>query len=156
VLIHVADPWSVIRRLIAALKPAGWLIIEDFDPSLVRRDLPSACPEDAALSRKVFTAMRTLMLERGLNVDFARDLYTNMVALGLAEVAMEGHVAVRPGGSAGAELDRTNLCQIRDEAIARGLLTSDEVERMAALLESPASAVLSPVMFSAWGRKPLC
>jgi hypothetical protein len=50
---------------------------------------------------------------------------------------MEGHVAVRPGGSAGAELDRANLFQIRDEAIARELLTSDQVDRMATLLESP-------------------
>lgn|SRR5262245_9971199 len=154
VLIHVADPWSVIRRLIAALKPNGWLLLEDFDPSLVRRDLPSACAEDAALSRKVFAAMRTLMLQRGLNVDFARDLYANMVAMGLVDVAMEGHIAVRPGGSPGAELDRANLSQIRDEAIARGLLTSDEVDRMATLLELPAFAVLSPVMFSARGRKP--
>jgi ubiquinone/menaquinone biosynthesis C-methylase UbiE len=156
VLIHVADPWNAVRRLTAALKPGGWLVIEDFDPCLVRRDLPCAHPDDATLSHKVFAAMRTLMLERGLNVDFARDLYANMVAMGLLDVAMEGHLAVRPGGSAGALLDRANLSQIRDEAIARNLLTPDEVERMATSLQSETFAVLSPVMFSAWGRKASC
>jgi SAM-dependent methyltransferase len=154
VLIHVADPWGAIERLAGALKPGGWLLIEDFDPSLVRRDLPCADDADAALISKVFGAMRALMFDRGLNVDFARSLYPRLVALGLCDVGMEGHMAVRAGGSPGAQLDRANLAQIRDEAIARELLTSEEVERMTTSLESKRLAVLSPVMFSAWGRKP--
>jgi hypothetical protein len=68
---------------------------------------------------------------------------------------MEGHVSVRPGGSNGAQLDLANLSQVRDEAIAHGLLTTDEADRMATLLQSPEFAILSPVMFSAWGRRPL-
>jgi SAM-dependent methyltransferase len=153
VLIHVPNPWHAVERLIAALKPGGWLLIEDFDPSLVRRDLSCASANDAALCNKVFTTMRVLMTERGLDVDFARNLYPRLIAMDLAEVAMEGHLAVRPGGSIGARLDQANLAQIGEEAIARKLLTRAEVERMAAALESHEFAVLSPVMFSAWGRK---
>jgi SAM-dependent methyltransferase len=153
VLIHVVNPWRAVERLIAALKPGGLLLIEDFDPSLVRRDLSCACASDAALCNKVFATMRVLMTERGLDVDFARNLYSRLIAMGLVDVAMEGHVAVRPGGSIGARLDQANLAQISEEAIARKLLTLAEVERMAAALESNEFAVLSPVMFSAWGRK---
>jgi len=154
VLIHVAKPWRAVERLVAALKPGGWLLIEDFDPSLVRRDLPCANANDAALCSKVFATMRVLMTERGLDVEFTRNLYPNLLAMGLVDLAMEGHLAVRPGGSIGTRLDQANLAQISQEAIARKLLTPAEVERMAAALGSDEFAVLSPVMFSAWGRKP--
>jgi SAM-dependent methyltransferase len=154
VLIHVADPWRAIRRLIAALKLGGWLMIEDFDPSVADRSLPCADGAAAGLTIKVFQAMRTLMQDRGLDVEFARNLYANFAAMGLVAVGMEGHMGVRPGGSDGARLDLANLCQIRDEAIARRLLTASEIDQMAALLQSKAFAVLSPVMFSAWGQRP--
>jgi len=154
VLIHVADPWQAIRRLIATLKPGGWLVIEDFDPSFADRSLPCADGAAAELTIKVFQAMRTLMQNRGLDVEFARNLYANFAAMGLVAVGMEGHMDVRPGGSDGARLDLANLRQIRDEAIARHLLTASEIDQTAALLESKNFAVLSPVMFSAWGRRP--
>jgi SAM-dependent methyltransferase len=154
VLVHVPDPWRAIHRLIAALKPGGWLVIEDYDPSLVDRGLPCANDAAAALTIKVFQAMRALMQARGLDAAFARDLYARFIAMGLIAVGMEGHVAVRPGGSDGARLDLANLNQVRDEAIARGLLTAEEADRIAVLLESESFAVLSPVMFSAWGQRP--
>jgi SAM-dependent methyltransferase len=153
VLIHVSDPWGAIKRLVASLKRGGWLVIEDFDPSLIDRSLPCTGAEDAALTTKIFSAMRALMQDRGLDVEFARNLYAGFVALGLVEVGMEGHVAVRPGRSVGARLDRANLSQIRDEAIARKLLTPDEVDQMLTSLEAENFAVLSPMMFSAWGRQ---
>ena len=153
-LIHVPDPWRAIGKLIAALKPGGWLVIEDYDPSVVDRSLPCGDAAAAELTIKVFQAMRTLMLARGLDVEFARNLHARFVAMGLTAVGMEGHVAVRRGGSDGALLDLANLNQVREEAIARGLLTAGEADRMATLLQSPEFAVLSPVMFSAWGRRP--
>lgn len=155
VFVHVPDPWKAMCRLIAALKPDGWLVVEDYDPSLVDRALPCADETAAGLTVKVFQAMRTLMQARGLDVAFARSLYARFVAMGLTAVGMEAHVAVRAGGSDGALLDLANLSQVRDEAVARGFLTADEVDRMATLLQSPEFAVLSPVMFSAWGQRPL-
>src|SRR5262249_32094664 len=89
VLIHVADPWQAIRRLIATLKPGGWLVIEDFDPSFADRSLPCADGAAAELTIKVFQAMRTLMQNRGLDVEFARNLYANFAAMGLVAVGME-------------------------------------------------------------------
>ena len=138
--------------LIAALKPGGWLVVEDFDPSFAGRTLPSTDDAGTKLTAKVFAAMRTLMQGRGLDVEFARSLYARFVAMGLTEVGMEGHMGVRPGGSDGALLDIANLNQVRDEAVARGLLNADEVERMTALLETKEFAVFSPMMFSARDR----
>jgi trans-aconitate methyltransferase len=34
VLVHIAERERVLRRLVSALRPGGWLLIEDADPAL--------------------------------------------------------------------------------------------------------------------------
>lgn len=63
-------------------------------------------------------------------------------------------MAVHPGGSAGARLFQANFAQIRDAALAAGLITSAELDRMLALLDDPDFAISTPVLCTAWGRRP--
>lgn len=67
---------------------------------------------------------------------------------------MEGHVAVREGGSFGITLLAANFAQVRDEAVAKGLVTDAEVDAVLARLSEPDFALFSLVMFTAWGRHP--
>jgi hypothetical protein len=67
---------------------------------------------------------------------------------------MEGHVAVREGGDLGARLDAANFAQVREEAVAKGLITSAEVDVLLERLAARNFAVFSPLMFTAWGRAP--
>jgi hypothetical protein len=46
------------------------------------------------------------------------------------------------------------VAQIREAAVANGLITAEELDRMLALLDDPACAFASPTMFTAWGRHP--
>jgi len=73
--------------------------------------------------------------------------------VGLVEVGMEGHVAVREGGNSGASLDAANFAQIRKEAVSKGLITDAEVHKVLKCLGSPTFAIFSPIMFTAWGRR---
>ena len=66
---------------------------------------------------------------------------------------MEGQLALRPGGSAGARLDEANLSQVRDAAVGEGLVTPDDITRVMSLLEDPGFVFASPVMFTAWGQR---
>ncbi|MFN8511657.1 MAG: hypothetical protein U0841_03495 [Chloroflexia bacterium] len=66
---------------------------------------------------------------------------------------MEGQVGIHPGGSAGARLFAANFGQIREEAVAAGLIDAAELDRMLALLDDPDFAISTPVMFTAWGRR---
>jgi ubiquinone/menaquinone biosynthesis C-methylase UbiE len=154
VFIHISDPWTSIKRLVPTLKPGGWLVIEDFDFSSIDRSVPCSRAEDAALTKKVLCAMRVLMEERELDVEFAKNLYSGLAAMRLDRVGMEGHVTVLAGGSAGARLYQANLSQVTAEAVARKLLTAEEIDCMSTLLESESFAVLSSIMFSAWGQRP--
>ena len=65
-----------------------------------------------------------------------------------------GHLAIWPGGSERASLDQASFEQVRVELLERGLLTEQEITQVLSLLEDPTFAYSSPIMFSAWGRRP--
>ena len=145
---------QALARLVAALKPRGWLVIEDFDGRVIDRTIPMLDAAAAALFKRVGGALVTLMEERGFEVEWARRLYGRLKAAGLTEVGMEGHVAVSEGGSLGASLDAANFAQVRREAVAKGLVTDAEIDAVLARLNAPDFALFSLVMFTAWGRRP--
>jgi SAM-dependent methyltransferase len=154
VLIHVPQREATIGRLVNALKPGGWLVVEDYDPIIIDRTFPIANNEHAATMRKCLHALRSLMESRGMDMGWGRSLYRRFVAAGLVDVAMQGHMDLRSGSSPGARLDKLNLSQVRDEALREGLVTPEELDRMLSLLDDPRFVFASPVMFSARGQRP--
>jgi ubiquinone/menaquinone biosynthesis C-methylase UbiE len=154
VLQHVPQRLEALKRLAAALKPRGWLVIEEFDGRIVDRTIPTADPADAVCHSKMTRAVGRLMDDRGFEADWPRRLYGRLKTAGLTEVGMEGHLAVREGGSPGASLDAANYAQVHTEAVAKGLITDAEIDAVMARLEAPDFAMFSPVMFTAWGRAP--
>jgi ubiquinone/menaquinone biosynthesis C-methylase UbiE len=154
VLMHVPQRQKALASLVGALKPRGWLVIEDFDGRIIDRTIPVSDAAAAASFKRVGSALGRLMDARGFEVEWARELYGKLKAAGLAEVGMEGHVAVCEGGSLGANLEVANFAQVRKEALAKGLITDAEIDTVLARLDAPDFAVFSPVMFTAWGRRP--
>jgi ubiquinone/menaquinone biosynthesis C-methylase UbiE len=154
VLMHVPQRREALARLVAALKPRGWLVIEDFDGRVLDRTIPMPDAAAAALYKRVAVAVVTLLEERGFEVEWGRRLYERLEASGLAEVGMEGHVAVWDAGSLGASLDAANIAQVRAETVATGLVTDAEIDAVLAHLDAPDFAIFSHVMFTAWGRRP--
>ena len=154
VLMHVPQRREALARLVAALKPRGWLVIEDFDGRVIDRTIPLSDAAAAASFKRARDALVRLLEDRGFEVEWARRLYGRLKAAGLTEVGMEGHVAVSEGGSLGASLDAANFAQVRREAVAKGLVTDAEIDAVLARLNAPDFALLSLVMFTAWGRRP--
>jgi SAM-dependent methyltransferase len=154
VLCHVPQRREALATLVAALKPRGWLVIEEFDGCIVDRAIPVEDTSEAERFRKVGQALRRLLDERGFEANWPRRLYGHLKAAGLMEVGIEGHLAVCEGGGIGAALDAANFAQMRREAVARGLITDAEIDAVLARLDAPDFAVFSPVMFTAWGRRP--
>jgi SAM-dependent methyltransferase len=153
VFVHVPTAPAALAKLVAALRPGGWLVIEDFDPVFIDRAFATAAPENT-LVREAFAALGQMLVARGAGLGWARGLYQRFVAQGLVDVGMEGHLSVRAGGSAGARLDKANFVQVRDAAVQAGLIAAEDMDRMIAFLDDPAVAFSSPTMFTAWGRRP--
>lgn len=155
VLIHVPTHEQALAKLVTALRPGGWLIVEDFDPTFVDRAFPSEDSAGAVLYQKMLAAQLQLRAARGNDISgWGRRLYTLFRAQGLVDVGMEGRLTIWPGGSVGSRLDRANFEQVGAEVVAQGMMSEREVEEVLALLDDPAFAASTPIMMSAWGRRP--
>lgn len=153
VLIHVPTRLEALTRMVAALKPGGWIVIEDFDSLLIDRSYPIQDSAHAALYQKMLTALLQLRVARGAEFDWGRRLYGRLVERGLVDVGIEGHHTIHNGNSPGSRLDRANFEQIRTEAVNAHLTTEQEVDAVLTLLEDPNFVFSSPLMVTAWGRR---
>lgn len=156
VLIHVPTRELALERMITALSPGGWLVVEDFDTAFNDNSYPTADPSAAALFEKVRAAQNRLMAARSgdLSLTWGRSLYRRLRAQGLVNVSMEGYLQIREGRTPGARLHEANFEQIRQEAVRAGFVTHEEIDQAVALLDDPEFAIGAPVMFTARGRRP--
>jgi hypothetical protein len=141
----------VLRRIAGALRPGGWLLIEDFDPAL-----QSAASVDAYLpehhnANNLRAGFGVLLAQRGLDPAYGRKLPRLLTEQGLADVAADAYMPVSlPAVGA---LDLSNFSQIQDALLTQGLATAEEIDAHRAAV-ARATGFASPPLISAWGRKP--
>jgi len=152
VLSHLPSREQALHTMITALKPGGWIVIEDFDWSSKAPD--PADTTAAADFNKVQHAISHFMTERGVDGTYGRQLWGRLRAHGLVEVDAVGRVTMYQGGSPGAELFLAAVEQLRTALIQSRLVTEQEIESYRALLGNEDFAVQSNVMMTAWGRRP--
>lgn len=151
VLVHLPERDMVLERLIAALKPSGWIVTEEFDAFSAP---PRPLVEGADGVLKVHTAMTQLLAEHGANGNWARLLFGRLRTLGLTAVEVEGRIFIARAGSPGLALMRANYEQLRPEVIDAGFLTRGEVDAGLEQLNNVDFAMTLPIMWAAWGRRP--
>ena len=147
---HLPEREAVLQKLVAALKPGGWLIAEDVD-------YVSAIPV-SALGGKEHAhtqAMRLHMFANsGVDHNLGRALPSLLRAAGLEGVDNAGRVWVMEGGTAGARWFKISMAHLRPRLVGPGKLSDAEVDRMLDLFDNPAWSALSPIVMAAWGRCP--
>jgi ubiquinone/menaquinone biosynthesis C-methylase UbiE len=152
VLLHLREREKALARMIAALKPGGWLVDEDFDASYM---LSTATANPAEFPLKTLNGTRRVMIDRGADdLVFARQLFSRLRANGLVDVAAEGSLQMWHAGSPGASLLRANFEQLHRNMIDAGYITEDEFEQDLARIDDPAFLMPSPIMWTASGRRP--
>jgi SAM-dependent methyltransferase len=152
VLLHLPEREKALARMVAALKPGGWLIDEEFDASSMP---PNAAVNPGEVLLKTLTGTRRVMQDRGADdKSFARQLFSRLRAHGLVDVAAEASIFMWNSGSPGASLLRANFEQLRTNMIDAGYITEEEFEQDLARLDDPDFIMPSPIMWTAWGRRP--
>jgi hypothetical protein len=135
-----------------ALKPGGWLLLEEPDYVSAMHD-PTMAPAAAALSRKGWDALLRQLQTRGYDIGFGRHLYHDLAINGLGELQAEGFVGMQLGGTPSARFWKITFEQLQDQVLEAALLTEAESNDYRTLLESADYRWLQPVMMSAWGRR---
>jgi hypothetical protein len=138
--------------MVAALKPGGWLVDEEFDASSMPPN-PAVNPGEVLL--KTLLATRRVMQDRGADDRvFARRLFSRLRAHGLVNVEAEACIFMWDSGSPGVSLLRANFEQLRSSMIHAGYITKEEFDQDLARLDDPGFMMPSPIMWTAWGRRP--
>ena len=154
VLIWLPERLRVLDKLVKALKPGGWLLIEDYDTQLVPPELATSDPTAAAKFAKVRDALLELMTRSGLGHTYARELHHRLRERGLMQVQNYGAIAMFAGGSPGADLQRANFRQVYRAVIEAGLVSEGEFQEVMSLLSDPQFTAFTATMFSAMARNP--
>ncbi len=152
VLVHLPGRRKALDSILRALRPGGWVLIEEFvhpfpvDPRGVGAD-------EAACFETLHQAMVALVTESGADMDWGRQVYGELRERGCAEVAAEGFFEVWVGGSIGIRLHRANCDQLAERLIASGRTDSAQLDTFRQLLDNPALAVNSLLLISTRGRR---
>jgi SAM-dependent methyltransferase len=153
VLVHVPDRATAMANMVAALRPGGWLCIEDADPALQ----PLSCLEelgpDQVLANKLRTGFRSLMAGRGADLAYGRTLPRLLREAGLVQVGADAAFPVALPEC--ADLETATITLIRDQLLTHGVATEAEIERHLANVAAGRLDLTQPPMIAAWGRRPL-
>lgn len=152
VLVHVPGRAAALASMVSALRPGGWLLLEDADPALQ----PLICPDESGpeqqLANRLRTGFRTLLAGRGADLGYGRTLPRRLREAGLVDVAADAYFPMTAPAS--NRLEIATVHQIRDELLAQGLATGDEIERYLASIDAGRLDLATAPMISAWGRRP--
>jgi SAM-dependent methyltransferase len=147
VLQHLADPDAALDRMVKAIKPGGWLVVEDFEVQAL-----GGSHAIAGLVRTL-AAMRRVTEAAGADGSMGLSLGRRVRSLGLLHVGHEGRVQMFRGNTLGADLVRLNFEQLRESILATGLHEED-LQADLALLDDENFEWRSPTVWTAWGQRP--
>lgn len=137
VLIHIPARQQLLEAMAAALRPGGWLVIEDGDVFPARALASGAY---AQLWDTLATAFKTV----GMHPTWGRDLPAIFDRLGLEEVGADCDAGIHRGGDVFCQVMTISLTQIRPVLLAAGA-TEAQLDAAVPMLADPTQ------WFPGWG-----
>ncbi len=153
---HLPAREVALKRMVSALKPGGWIMIEDLDwaPMLAKPPVFQTYPIDRTRrTLKVWRALLRVMQSNGYDESYGRRLPAALTEEGLEDVGAEIRSFLVRGGDPGTAAPLYSLIQLRERFIEMGLLTNKEIDRQIEWLSDPKGFWMYPLMTAAWGRK---
>lgn len=153
-LMHLPGAREAFHNMVAALKPGGTVLIEEFDfagagaadfRSEIGREYDRLNDKLRVLVREVSAAM-----ERG-----GRIVPVLMEGVTLESVGSEQDVQIWHGGGKGARLDCLSAIGLLDSLPNGGDFSPEDRASLKEIYENPDFTYVSTTVFSAWGKKPL-
>ena len=151
VLTHVQRRDVAVAAMARALRPGGWLVLEDADPALQ----PLLCPEELGpaevLGNRLRRGFRLLLAARGADLEFGRTLPRRLRDAGLRAVSADAYFPMT--GPACAVLERATVLQVRDLLMAAGLATEEEIAEHLVNIATGRMVLATAPLITAWGHR---
>jgi SAM-dependent methyltransferase len=143
---HLPNPELAVRRMIGALRPGGWLLLEEVDFFPVHTSTSQLYTDFmVALTGNVVRAS-------GGDCFWARALPGLVAGTGLQQVGGEGDYSVLQGGSPVAEFFCLTAEQMREQMLAE--LSAERLDEALRLLNSPDFWAFGGGGVAVWGQRP--
>lgn len=137
-----------LTRMVAALRPHGWLLVEE--PDFVTPF--HACASETVC--KVVTAgIRAMERLTGAQSEYGRRLFEDVCEQPLVDVEAFGRVLMMRGGSPLCAHLSLSIAKVQATLVGSGQVTTEEIEETLARLNDPAFAMMSTITMAVWGRR---
>ena len=142
---------EAIERLAAALKPGGWLVVEDVD--LMPMLLPSPAPAEQRAVEATFEGFARMLRGRGGDAHIGRRLPELFERTGLTDVQVDARVPFTRGDDDETALTLATLAAVRPGLVDVGVRPED-IDLVLALMSRPEHWAFGPMQVTVVGRRP--
>jgi len=155
VLEHLPERRRALERMISAVRPGGWVMLEDSDfggiaaAALAHYVDP---PEHAALFERICRAAEAVFATAGADATFGARLVGALKDAGLENVAGEVHAPIAAEGT--ETWARGNIGQLAGHLVSTGLVTASDIELFVTLSADRSCHSALPFVVTAWGQRP--
>lgn len=148
VLEHIPARSEVLGRLVAATRPGGWVVIEDYDWTAYGIE-----PADPVATR-AGDAILEFMAAAGFEPQYGRRLANEFEAHGLVDIRVEGRLRAIDASDPGFAFFALSFEALKQPLVESGRMTQDDADEVSARLARPDARVLTPALIGAVGRRP--
>jgi SAM-dependent methyltransferase len=148
VLMHLAEPHLAVRRMVAALRIGGWLLVEAGDLSSIRA-VDAKHPLAEFFNRKTREIFERVSHASAYNPYGGCQVRGLLEEAGLTDVGNEGVALIARGG----ELDGRRECMTLQAGVERGLLSQAECAELQKVYSDPSFSYITLTGFAAWGKR---
>lgn len=150
-LMHLPDRERVLQELAAALKPGGYLLVEECDiRSIQRVDPPSP------LLTRGAAALETFFYFMGADPGYGMKLLPAVKRTGLTVLGTDCQLTAVQAGTPEVKTVSMSLAKLAPAILKVGLMSEDEIAEAFLQLEEPGDTVIyTPTTISVWAQRPL-
>jgi len=153
-LVHVPERDAVVEKLAGAVRPGGWILLEELDVSTDAAD-PRVAPDRRALYARVVAGIYDFVRAGGIDPFYGATLASRLESLGFESVQSEGWCRRYRGGPDGDQSPHgAAFRELREAVTSAGHVTVDDYDAFLAAGRDPAFAWREGLTVSTLGRRP--
>jgi SAM-dependent methyltransferase len=153
VLQHLPDPLRGLRRLLDAVRPGGWLFVEEADACSYGAADPGH-PRAAGFDRRTRALWTALQARGPIDLGFGRRVPALVEGLGVRDLGLDGVTLTGRGRGPAARFGQMTDALLRGRLVAGGVLTEEDFDELYRAYDDPSFWFLGLTVFGAWGRRP--
>jgi SAM-dependent methyltransferase len=149
ILMHLPEPQKVLAKMAVAVRPGGWLFIEEGDYDGFTAVEPTS-PETMTWTRRVQEVFQRHTDAGIIDLFFGRRVRGLVENLGFIGVVSEGVTHIYRGGESGARFQELSSAVTH----AAGAISDEEQTLTSRFMNDPSFLFKGPAMYGAWGQRP--